>query len=131
MNVIAYRTFTVIVANTNTTIAYYPHYPSKNWKYYILIRFCISTFFVYLIRCFNGARCIDGVDQYECSCPEGYFGTNCECPPEAVDDPSLCIDVNASVSWDLPPKEVLDLWTTTFGYDEDTTLPPGNENAAH
>ena len=84
-----------------------------------------------MIRCFNGAKCIDGVDQYECSCPEGYFGTNCECPPEAVDDPSLCIDVNASVSWDLPPKEVLDLWTTTFGYDEDTTLPPGNEKWAH
>lgn len=68
---------------------------------------------------------MDGVDQYQCSCPGGYFGQNCECPPEAVDDPSQCIDVNSSVSWDLPPKDVLDSWTTTVGYEEDTTIIPG------
>ena len=80
--------------------------------------------FVVCFRCFNGGRCIDGVDQYKCSCTEGYSGKNCECPPEAVDDPSLCMDVNASVSWELPSRDILDSWTTTFGYDEDTTLTP-------
>ena len=80
--------------------------------------------FVVCFRCFNGGRCIDGVDQYKCSCTEGYSGKNCECPPEAVDDPSLCMDVNSSVSWELPSRDILDSWTTTFGYDEDTTLTP-------
>ena len=79
---------------------------------------------LYIFRCFNGGRCIDGVDQYKCSCTEGYSGKNCECPPEAVDDPSLCMDVNASVSWELPSRDILDSWTTTFRYDEDTTLTP-------
>lgn len=65
-----------------------------------------------------------------CSCPEGYFGTNCECPPEAVDDPSLCIDVNASVSWELPPKDVLMSWTTTLSPEEETTtLLPSDDRA--
>ena len=41
-----------------------------------------------------------------------------------MDDPSLCMDVNASVSWELPSRDILDSWTTTFGYDEDTTLTP-------
>ena len=85
----------------------------------------VSSFlYVYCFRCFNGGRCIDGVDQYKCSCTEGYSGKNCECPPEAVDDPSLCMDVNSSVSWELPSRDILDSWTTTFGYDEDTTLTP-------
>ena len=54
-----------------------------------------------IYRCFNGGQCIDGVDTYNCNCQDGYFGNNCECPPEAVDDPSLCLNVNESVSWEV------------------------------
>ena len=28
--------------------------------------------------CENGARCNDEVDAYNCSCVDGYNGTNCE-----------------------------------------------------
>ena len=48
MNVIAYRTFTAIVVNTNTTIVYYPPYQSKKWNVILLskltcalIHFCV------------------------------------------------------------------------------------------
>lgn len=77
----------------------------------------------FLSRCFNGGSCIDGVDSYLCSCPDGFFGTNCECPPEAVDDPSLCINVNESVSWELPSREILNSWTTTYAPEETTLFP--------
>ena len=77
-----------------------------------------------LFRCFNGGSCMDGVDSYFCSCPEGYFGINCECGPEAVGDPSLCLNVNESVSWELPSKDLLMSLTTTMSpEDELTTLP--------
>ena len=57
-------------------------------------------------RCFNGGQCIDGVDTYNCNCQDGYFGNNCECPPEAVDDPSLCLNVNESVSWEVRNRTI-------------------------
>ena len=28
--------------------------------------------------CQNGGTCIDGINSYECSCSEGWNGTNCE-----------------------------------------------------
>ena len=28
--------------------------------------------------CLNGGTCADGVNQYNCTCPAGYTGTNCE-----------------------------------------------------
>ena len=28
--------------------------------------------------CVNGAECIDGIEMYSCTCPEGYAGVNCE-----------------------------------------------------
>ena len=74
-----------------------------------------------LPKCFNGGQCIDAVDDYKCSCENGFFGDNCECPAEAVDDPSLCINVNESVSWDLPSPDILALWTTTYSPEEETT----------
>ena len=30
------------------------------------------------ITCFNGGRCIDGLDAFSCTCQQGYTGRNCE-----------------------------------------------------
>lgn len=30
-------------------------------------------------RCTNGGTCIDGVDEFHCSCPTGFVGSFCEC----------------------------------------------------
>ena len=27
--------------------------------------------------CLNGGTCVDGLDSYSCSCPEGYVDDNC------------------------------------------------------
>jgi hypothetical protein len=72
-------------------------------------------------RCFNGGICIDGVDKYLCECPDGVTGQNCECPAEAVEDPALCLNVNESVSWTLPPRDVLFGTTTIIPEEEETT----------
>ena len=28
--------------------------------------------------CQNGGTCVDGVNEYSCTCAAGYTGTNCE-----------------------------------------------------
>ena len=28
--------------------------------------------------CMNGATCVDGVNLYTCTCPDGYVGHSCE-----------------------------------------------------
>ena len=67
-------------------------------------------------RCFNGGQCIDGVDTYNCNCQDGYFGNNCECPPEAVDDPSLCLNVNESVSWEVRNRTIAHCQFSEFSF---------------
>lgn len=37
-------------------------------------------------RCLNGGTCVDGVDSYSCSCPEGLLGRFCECIKTDVGD---------------------------------------------
>lgn len=35
--------------------------------------------YIHLLRCLNGGSCIDGVDDYSCTCPPGLTGQVCEC----------------------------------------------------
>ncbi|XP_035664407.1 sushi, nidogen and EGF-like domain-containing protein 1 [Branchiostoma floridae] len=59
--------------------------------------------------CQNGATCINGVEQHECACMEGWSGERCEtdispplvdfCPP---DQNITTVDNRETVSWQLP-----------------------------
>lgn len=63
-------------------------------------------------RCMNGGVCIDGVDDYSCSCPPGMTGRLCECLIVGDDE----IDCNYTLTLTTtarPPSET----TTPVGHD--------------
>lgn len=53
----------------------------------IVCRLCSGCIFIIIqpildlcwFSCRNGGTCIDGIDEYHCSCPKGYIGSFCEC----------------------------------------------------
>ena len=59
----------------------------------------------------HGGLCQDEVDDFICSCQEGYSGTYCEC--QEGDNSTLtddqCVDINTTLSWTLPPDLMIDM----------------------
>uniref|UniRef100_A0A8C6M1M7 Delta-like protein n=1 Tax=Nothobranchius furzeri TaxID=105023 RepID=A0A8C6M1M7_NOTFU len=43
--------------------------------------------------CKNGGTCIDGINSFECVCPDGWEGTICECSGTPCQNAGLCIDL--------------------------------------
>ncbi|XP_040572701.1 protein eyes shut [Lepeophtheirus salmonis] len=76
-----------------------------------------------LPKCFNGGTCLDGVDDFTCSCPGDYMGRHCECP---LDNPDNCINVNESVSWVVDPSY---LTTKYYTFNIETSTPESTEDA--
>lgn len=43
----------------------------------VIVIYHVSTYLC--DRCYNGGKCLDGVDEIKCSCPFDFSGTFCEC----------------------------------------------------
>ena len=69
---------------------------------------------------------MDDVDGFECRCEEGYTGDHCQCAVLEADSEyeEVCVDVNTTLSWTIPPDylpdytDTGDLETTTQGEQE-------------
>ena len=61
---------------------------------------------------------MDDVDGFECQCEEGYSGDHCQCSV-AEDYEEVCVDVNTTLSWTIPPDYLPDY--TDLGDMETTT----------
>ena len=62
---------------------------------------------------------MDDVDGFECQCEEGYSGDHCQCSV-AEDYEEVCVDVNSTLSWTIPPDYLPD-YTGDLGDMETTT----------
>ena len=64
---------------------------------------------------------MDDVDGFGCQCEEGYSGDHCQCSaPEADSEyEEVCVDVNTTLSWTIPPDYLPDY--TDMGDMETTT----------
>ncbi len=133
------RTSTGSDASSNTTTANCPHGQSNSFT---IAKKDYDIFTLQIIfRCFNGGKCLDGVDDFSCSCPPDHSGSQCHCPLGEEENseqvsrkiyfsyifPLLnfayfllfkCLNLNESISWTLPPTAATTpssiLPTTTF-----------------
>jgi protein eyes shut len=83
-------------------------------------------------RCMNGGTCIDGVDNFTCSCPPRLTGTLCEClilDDETYDcdyvSPTPLPEVTESLilttSQDIITTDVTTIYTTEYNYTKPVT----------
>uniref|UniRef100_A0A1B0F026 EGF-like domain-containing protein n=1 Tax=Lutzomyia longipalpis TaxID=7200 RepID=A0A1B0F026_LUTLO len=83
--------------------------------------------------CQNGGSCIDGVDDFSCSCPPDLSGSLCECL--ILPDGNFNCNYTRPLDWTAPPTSTLStstldaetessthrLWTTSTEMSETTT----------
>ncbi|MDP6944671.1 MAG: calcium-binding EGF-like domain-containing protein, partial [Myxococcota bacterium] len=92
--------------------------------------------------CQNGAECVDGINEYACTCAAGFSGSDCElninnCSPNPCFNGAVCIDGVDSYSCSCPPG-FLGTHCETDIYDCETenrlgpdVLPPTGASEAH
>lgn len=70
-------------------------------------------------RCMNGGVCIDGIDDFTCSCPPGLTGRLCECLVQANNE----MDCNYTATTTARPETTPFGTETTQKIDQTTNVP--------